>query len=268
MAEAKIRIELNKGRVGMPLEKLAVRVENLVKFLNGVISDLGVRSGEAVWLAEEFDNGSVDFDCRLVGEVHSPVITETLEVLDSFFGNKPLNTVLAFKIGIGTKNQFRRLTRNLDPDELIRVSLYQPGNGELGPWLLVGESGASFLDEEPRLGRTYYGEIQGTVAALFKEGKMHLWVRDLSTDRRVRCFFNPDLYSEAVRALNDPGAVVFIEGEVTEDPETGETAEIHAEHIRPAPQFSMELFDSMIGAIPDYTSPLTTLEHTEVFRER
>ncbi|WP_148300518.1 hypothetical protein [Holophaga foetida] len=268
MSELKIRIELNKGGVGMPLEKLVVRADHLVRFLNAVVADLGLQKGQAAWLAEDFANGSVDFDCRLSGEISPQVVDDTRSLLDSFFGNKPPEPLLALKVTPGTKGQFRRLTSNLDPNELIRVSLYQPSNGELGPWLLVSDSSSSLLDEEPRLGRTYYGEVQGTVAALFKEGKLHLWVRDLSTDRRVRCSFAPDLYPEAVRALNDPGAVVFIDGQVTEDPDTGDTVEIQAEHIRPAPQFSLDLFNSMLGAIPDYTDPMTTLEHTEVFRDR
>lgn len=267
MKDLKIRIELNKGRKGMPLAKLVTRADNLVQFLDSLIKDLGLDNRKAAWLAEDFANGSVDFDCHLCGDVEPEVLDSACSLLDSFFGKKPLEPILALKVSPGTKNHFRRLTGNLDPDELIRVSIYQPDSAELGPWLLVDSSNADLLDVEPRLGRTYYGEVQGTVAALFKEGKMHLWVRDLCTERRVRCAIKAELYPDAIKALNDPDTVVFIDGQVTEDPETGDTVDIQAEHIYPAPIYSAELFNEMLGTIPDYTAPLTTLEHVEAFRE-
>lgn len=268
MAKLKIRVELNKGREGMPLEKLIARAEHLVGFLSNLAKDLGLGGAQPVWLAEEFDNGSVDFDCRLDSELDEVLVEKGCSALDHYFGGTPLDPLIALKIRPGTKAQFRKLTSSLDLDERIFVSVYGKGSGELGPWRELTASTATSSDLETELGRSYHGEIQGVVAALFKESAYHLWVRELSTDRRIKCFFKKELYTEAIRALNDPESVVFIDGEVTEDSETGEINVIHADHIRPAPAFSSELYQSLLGAIPDYTGNLSTLEHIEAFRER
>lgn len=252
----------------MPLEKLIARAEHLVAFLSNLAKDLGLGGDQPVWVAEEFDNGSVDFDCRLDAELDEVLIERGSSALDHYFGGAPLNPLIALKVRPGTKAQLRKLTSSMDPDERIFVSVYGRGTEGLGPWRTLTATTPENSQKESDLGRSYYGQIQGVVAALFKEGALHLWVRELATDRRIKCFFNKNLYPEAIRALNDPESVVFIDGEVTEDSETGEISVIHADHIRPAPVFSQELYQSMLGAIPDYTGDLTTIQHIEAFRER
>ncbi len=268
MPVLKIRVELNKGREGMPLEKLIARAERLVGFLDNLAKDLSLGGAGPIWVAEEFDNGSVDFDCRLDANLNEDLVDTGRSALDHYFGGVQLDPLIALKIRPGTTAQFRKLTASLDPDERIFISVYNPMGEALGPWRELSATSPAPPDLGPVLGRTYHGEIQGVVAALFKEGKFHMWVRELATDRRIKCFFPMELYPEAIRALNDPESVVFIDGDVVEDPESGEIAVIHAEHIRPAPVFSMETFKQFLGAIPDYTGNLSTLQHLEALRDR
>ena len=83
-------------------------------------------------------------------------------------------------------------------------------------------------------------------------------VRELSTKVLVDCFFEPNMYQEAVETLIERDAVIFIEGEVTEDRTKGQIESIKVEDFRPAPIFDEELTKRFIGSQPNYTGELTT----------
>ncbi len=107
-----------------------------------------------------------------------------------------------------------------------------------------------FENETPRKFR-YHGEIQGVVHALYKETKRpKLSIRDLCTKQLVDCYFARDMYQGVVNLLRDEDAIIFVEGEVVEDAETGAIEEIDATEFTPAPPFDVDLFESQIGAFP------------------
>ena len=56
----------------MPLDKLAAVAEQTVSFLRLFSRDLGFQDVDHKWLAEKFENNSVDFDCRLVVPLDEP----------------------------------------------------------------------------------------------------------------------------------------------------------------------------------------------------
>jgi len=115
--------------------------------------------------------------------------------------------------------------------------------------------------------RESFGEIQGIVHAFFKETeKPYLKVRELSTKQLVNCYFPPAMYRHAVKVLEDQEAVVFVEGWVKEDPETGFVTEIAVTDFRPAPEFSIQAFRDAIGSIPDYTGTLSTIQALDKLR--
>jgi len=49
MSELRIKVELNKGRKGVPLDKLAAVAEGTVRFLNLFSRDLGFGNVEHRW---------------------------------------------------------------------------------------------------------------------------------------------------------------------------------------------------------------------------
>jgi len=65
MANLRIRVELNKGRVGMPLGKMANITHETMKFLKMVCEDIGALEVADKWIALNFENDSVDFDCEI-----------------------------------------------------------------------------------------------------------------------------------------------------------------------------------------------------------
>ena len=69
MSDLKVKLELNRGRVGVPLERLAKVAEEARKFLDMFADDVELGDGE--WIAQQFTNGSVSFDNNFVGEART-----------------------------------------------------------------------------------------------------------------------------------------------------------------------------------------------------
>ena len=75
------------------------------------------------------------------------------------------------------------------------------------------------------------------------------------------------MYQAAIEVLADPDAVVFVEGWVKENPDTGFVTEIEVADFRLAPEFSVESYQAMLGTMPDFTGNLTTAEYIDRQRD-
>lgn len=268
MAELRIRVELNKGRVGMPLNKLVAVSSEILKFLSMIVQDLRLATSESVWLAERFENNSVDFDCRFAAALDEQAVQRGNEGLKFAMGDPTVDPMLAFQIRSATCAQFTRITLPLDADEVVRLGTYNDEGSEPKSWYEFRHVTDTPVSPDI-LDRKVYSEIQGVVNAFFKENKHpHIRVRDLCTGRLVKCFFDPEMYEQVVGLLSDRSGVIFVEGYVREDADTGETAEIDGKYFRLAPEFDPDVFDHSLGSIPDYTGLLTTEQYVEQFRER
>src|SRR4051812_21862706 len=69
MAQLKLRIAMNKGRRGVPLEKLGDVARQFDRFLRTLASDLSIDVKKGEILADKFQNGSVMWDPAYQGDV-------------------------------------------------------------------------------------------------------------------------------------------------------------------------------------------------------
>ena len=69
MARIRVRFELNKGRIGAPLNKLGKIAEQAERFLRALASDVQIEARADEWLAINFRNGSVSYDAEFQGEI-------------------------------------------------------------------------------------------------------------------------------------------------------------------------------------------------------
>lgn len=267
VAELRIRVELNKGRKGIPLEKLASISEETVRFLNMLAADLALGVPDHNWLAENFDNGSVDFDCRFTQTLDPSLLARGQRALRMVFTNDHGNGDVNVIVRPETRRQYARIARPIDPDEVVRFGLYANGGAEPQDWFELTKRISEQI-EEPFTGRREsFGEIQAIVHAFFKETERpYLKMRELSTRQLVNCYFPAEMYRSAVEVLNDPDAVVFVEGWVKEDPETGFVTDIEATDFRLAPAFRYDSYSAGRGSMPDYTGGLTTRDFLEKLR--
>ncbi len=259
MSTLRLRVELNKGRVGMPLTKLARVCSETTLFLDMLSEDIGLPVSHAGWLAQEFENASVDFDLR-----HPEQMTEGLaelgrHALRMVFAYAHDDAELALRIRSETRRQYRRIGSALDTDEVARFGVYRDNEESPEHWFEL-EHTSDVEVAGALIDRNAYGEVQGVVNAFFKEHAPYLRIRELATGELVKCFFRPEMYQSAVELLENRDAVVFVEGWLKEDAATGHTREIRVEDFRPAPDFDLALYREMLGSMPDYTGRLSSEE--------
>jgi len=138
MARLRIRIELNRGGVGVPLHKLASVVEEAQKFFYLLAEDIHVDQTQGDWLGFDFGNESLNFTAEFVG----PVTAEQVAAFHAAFdGTTSLRRT--------TIAQFARITESIEQDELIGFGLYMQDEGnEPTEWRCLSRRDAMRITEE------------------------------------------------------------------------------------------------------------------------
>jgi len=267
MNNLRLRVELNKGGVGIPLDQLGNIVKKTQQFLAAAGEDIGFEGDPGDWVAHNFENGSVMFDCSRLDEQTRDIMDYGYQVLRNVMENDLSDPELNLRISDATRIRYARISEAIAPDETVSLELYR--NGKDMPsrqFELTKESATKIMEMVPQVAN-YYGGIQGIVHAFYKESRHpRLAVREKSTNVLVNCFFKPDLYQDVIEMLREPSAVIFVEGEITEDRESGLIKSIKVSKFHIAPDFDEALFEQFIGSQPDYTGKLTTEEFIEVVR--
>ena len=232
-------------------------------FLSMLTLDLGFPNEE--WIASNFANGSVMFDCQRLS-VDAKQHEQGQQALRSVITNDRSNAVSAL-IRPATRLQYSQLAKRIDPDEIVKLGLYSNGEADPKTWYDFSREKAEQIELEDNRKARYYGEIQGRVHSFYKEArKPHLVVRELATRALVYCFFKREMYNAAVETMNEPDGVIFVEGDVTEDLGKGVVESINVADFRPAPRFDFAFYEAFIGSQPRLTGDATTEEYIERLR--
>src|SRR5258708_24888160 len=108
MTRLRIRLELNRGGVGVPLHKLASVVDEAQKFFYLLSEDVQIDQSKGEWLGFDFGNESLNFTAEFVG----PVSAEQVAAFHAAFdGTTSLRRA--------TISQFVRIAGSIEPYELI-----------------------------------------------------------------------------------------------------------------------------------------------------
>ena len=266
MAQLKIRIELNKGRTGAPLEKLGDVARQFDRFLRAVATDLKVEAKKGEWLAVKFKNGSVSWDAAFQGDVteaHARAFNRALEFVADF---DPDVEGANGMVSEATLLEYSKLGNCIDPDEVIGLGIFPSGGGRPKMRQISYRRTAQVRQaiESPVLS---YGSVQGIVHALVKEaGAPFFHLREFSSDGLVRCFYPDTLYDQVVRVLNNRRTVVHATGHLTLDRAKRVVDQVRVERIDAADPLSAEDFDRFFGSAPQLTGDLSTSEYIEQIR--
>src|SRR5437868_14145633 len=76
MPRLRIRMELNRGGLGVPLHKLASVVEEAQKFFRMLADDVNIGKDSGEWLGFDFDNKSLNFTAEYVGRETADQVRE------------------------------------------------------------------------------------------------------------------------------------------------------------------------------------------------
>jgi Domain of unknown function (DUF4115) len=141
MARLRIRIELNRGGVGVPLHKLASVVDEAQKFFSLLTEDVQIDQTKGEWLGFDFGNESLNFTAEFVG----PVTAEQVAAFHAAFdGTTSLRRA--------TISQFARITDAIEQDELIGFGLYlNDEGGDPTEWRCLSRRDALRITEEIQL---------------------------------------------------------------------------------------------------------------------
>jgi hypothetical protein len=141
MTRLRIRIELNRGGVGVPLHKLASVVDEAQKFFYLLTEDVQIDQSKGEWLGFDFGNESLNFTAEFVG----PVTAEQVAAFHAAFdGTTSLRRA--------TISQFARITDAIEQDELIGFGLYLSDEGsEPTEWRCLSRRDALRITEEIQL---------------------------------------------------------------------------------------------------------------------
>jgi hypothetical protein len=150
MPRLRIRVELNRGGVGIPLHKLASVVEESQKFFHLLAEDVRIPKEGGEWLAFDLDNGSLNFTAEYVGAV-------TIEQVRAFYAAFDGATSLRR----ATIAQFTRITESIGQDEVIGFGLYQSDReAEPAEWRCLSKRDAFRIADEIRILQGAVGEAE------------------------------------------------------------------------------------------------------------
>jgi len=196
MARLRVRVELNRGGVGVPLHKLASVVDEAQKFFHMLSDDVRIEKGKGEWLGFDFDHESLNFTAEYVG----PVSAEQVQAFNAAFdGTTSLRR--------GTIDQFARITSAIGEDELIGFGLYQgEDGGEPNEWRCLSRRDALRIadeihvlteaDQEPNRESHLPSVIDSSVGARFFGDR-----RDRSADPGKTSEFPRDSDADLARRL-------------------------------------------------------------------
>jgi len=222
MSRLRVRIELNRGGVGVPLNKLASVVQQAQSFFRMLGDDVHIDQSQGDWLGFDFDHESLNFTAEFVGAVTQEQVTAFHAAFD---GTTPLRRA--------TIAQFARIADAIEEDEVIGFGLYLNESEDPGEWRCLSRRDALRIAEE----------IQVLMGAGQVGQESHLPAAgDVSTSARYM-FGRRDRSVEATKLT---GAVREVEASLSKRISRleGEVAD-HSSHIHDLRSKSFEAEQSM-----------------------
>ncbi len=137
MARLRIRIELSRGGLGVPLHKVASVISKSQKFLDLLGEDVHIDRSKGEWLGFDFDRESLNFTAEYVGAVTEKQVAAFNAAFD---GTTSLRR--------DTIAQFASITDAIGEDEIIGFGLYQTDeNAEPTEWRCLSRRDALRIAE-------------------------------------------------------------------------------------------------------------------------
>jgi|GEM_PF-1262058 len=265
MATIKFRVEINRGRIGVPLRKASLVYEKLHKFLTSAIKDLAIEIDGDQWIAKEFGNGSLVYTI----ENEAPVGDRQKRTFDMEFARliylDAEKEKVNGKFSKGTVLDYSKIGEVIDPDELIRFGFFNKKE-EIDSWKELTKHKCSGLASALTVRREYVGAVFGQIHALNKTNS-YVTLQQADTGDLVKCFYQDSMYGNVVKALEDKDAYVHFGGLVGANLITGKVENVRAEMLRTMRKFSGEQMRGFLGSVPNLTSGFSTDEFVGQFRD-
>jgi hypothetical protein len=243
VANLRLKIELNKGKRGISLDKLEKVVQEMRRFLVSMSDDIELAEPTS-WVAVDFMNGSLEFASEYTNPVASPKLTRFNDAIIALARSEFPQSVQR-----STANQFFQLASTLEQDETADISVFGESNDQI-PIQISQRTAilARMIKVLPF--REAIGSIQGRIHSLYKESKPHPYftLRELSTANLIKCEYENDVYPDIIRALGVIDQVIHVRGAVMSDTRGHSIHHVKVSQIMLADPYGFEDVEKFLGA--------------------
>jgi hypothetical protein len=242
MPRLRVRVELNRGGVGIPLHKLASVVQESQRFFQLLAQDVHIERDRGEWLAFDLDNGSLNFTAEYVGPVSAEQVSSFYAAFDG-----------VTSLRRATIAQFTRIAEAIGEDELIGFGLYgSDQETEPTEWRCLSRRDALRISDEIRI-------LQGAAGELEPESHLRAVI---DSDRGARLFKerhnrsaapgDQSKWSSFVRAVesNLANRISRLEGEV-------ESHSVSIRDLRLASAVTEESFRNLLSSVEKFCGQAT-----------
>ncbi len=281
MPQIKLRVLLNEGREGTPLDKLGGITQEMDKFLRMLAVDIGIHISKGDFVTSNFRNGSVLFDVKFAGtadETSMERYQKGFQYVSQFpYDNKSnrrsgrtiRRSALTSQVKTATIAQYAKMGKIIDPDEKIGMALYGKRGIRKKDWSYLSRVRASEIMDALEDTVEYIGSIQGVISALHKEAMPpFIILKELSTDTLIKCIYGPHQYPSIVHALKERDAVVHVGGLIKASRIEQKPVRMQVEEITISERLLDEHIERFFGCVPKMTGDLSTADYIEHIRER
>jgi len=243
VANLRLKIELNKGKRGISLDKLEKIVQEMRRFLVSMSDDIELVE-PASWVAVDFMNGSLEFASEYTHAVAPLKLSRFNDTIIALARSE-----FPQSIQRSTANQFYQLASTLEQDETADISVFDEENSPIP--LQISQDTATVARRIKVLPwRETIGSVQGKIHSLYKESKPHPYftLRELSTANLIKCEFENDVYPEIIRALREIDQVIHVRGPIVTDTRGHSIHHVKVSKIVLADPYGYEDVDKFLGA--------------------
>jgi hypothetical protein len=234
MANLRLKIELNKGKRGISLDKLEKVVLEMRRFLESLADDIELVEPDS-WVGVDFTNGSLGFASEYPHEVAAAKLNRFNETIIALARSE-----FPQSIQRSTANKFFDLAASLEQGEAAEISLFDEHQEPIPMQISYGTyEVARRIRVLPF--RESMGSVQGKIHSLYKESRRpHFMLRELSTENLIRCDYEADAYPEIIHALSAIDQVIHVRGAVMTDTRGHSIHHVNVSEIKLAQAYSYE----------------------------
>jgi hypothetical protein len=258
MAKLRVRIVLNEGGEGAPLDQLADISREMERFLRYVSEDVGLNVPKGRWLARNFKNKSVEFDSEDPVEYQIDQITAFNRALIYCAEFDPEKSHLNGNIRHRTLAQFASVADALQAHEKVGLGIYRAEGQKPYTWRPLSKRHALTLKESLSQTIAYVGTLRGHIHNITVEPALSFQLRVSRSNDLVRCDADTALYGTVHAAIKNPESLLYVRGRITARRVDHGIMAVRAIDVRAAPILSTERYEAFFGAAPNFTGDLTT----------
>lgn len=210
--EIKIPIELFKGKESFPLRMLGDIVREIEKFFKMLGEDVQIEADSGEWLITNVKGGSLTGTAFKAGVPEAKAklyLHNYKQIIEDPIGRKHNNL-----ISRRTRRQLANIGKNLNPGDAINFGVIDEKSKVT--WHSLSKETSLEIIETVEKQIIYRGSIQGTIHDIQIESRPYYFnIRELSTQKLIRCEYNGKLYEEIWKTLKKRTGIIYVSGLIT-----------------------------------------------------